>query len=386
MRKLRILITCEVLDSRGGTELYVRDVALSLLRLGHAPVVYTSRPGEVAREIRDLTIPVVDRLEALTITPDLILGQHHLPTMMALLHFADVPAVYVCHDWYGQNAFAPRFPRILRFVAVDVTCQDRLICEDGVDEARVRLLPNSVDLDRFAQRSPLPARPQRALVFSNYTRENPHLTALRGACAKHDIQLDVIGELMDNAVDNPHEVLKNYDIVFAKGRAALEALAVGCAVIIYSGIRFLGPMVQARDVDQLLPLNLGIRAMGDALTPEELASRAEAELARYDPLDAGRATSLARSRAGQDIAMQTIAELCEEVVAEYEQIKTELDPRREGPAAAAYLERVQKQHAQLTAQQLSMQESTVAKLNGRLKRFPRLAGALRPLARALTRQ
>jgi hypothetical protein len=137
MRKLRILITCEALDSRGGTELYVRDVALALLRLGHAPVVYTSRPGEVAREIHDLTVPVVDRLEALTITPDLIFGQHHLPTMMALLHFADVPAVYICHDWYGQNAFAPRFPRILRFVAVDVTCRDRLICEDGVDEARV---------------------------------------------------------------------------------------------------------------------------------------------------------------------------------------------------------------------------------------------------------
>jgi hypothetical protein len=306
--------------------------------------------------------------------------------MMALLHFADVPAVYVCHDWYGQNAFAPRFPRILRFVAVDVTCQDRLVCEDGVDESRVRLIPNSVDLDRFTQRSPLPARPQRALVFSNYTSENPHLTALRRACAKHDIQLDVIGELMDSAVDNPEEVLKNFDIVFAKGRAALEALAVGCAVIIYSGVRFLGPMVQARDVDRLLPLNFGIRAMGNELTPEELAARAEAELARYDPLDAGRATSLARSRASQEIAMQTIGELCEEVIAEYEQIRAELDPRLEGPAAAAYLERVQKQHAQLTAQQLNMQESTVAKLNGRLQRFPRLAGALRPLVRALMKQ
>ena len=112
-----------------------------------------------------------------------------------------------------------------------MTCRDRLICEDGVDEARVRLIPSSVDLDRFELRPPLPARPARALVFGNYTGESAHLTALRSACARHDIQLDVVGRLMNNAVDRPEQTLRNYDIVFAKGRAALEALAVGCAVI-----------------------------------------------------------------------------------------------------------------------------------------------------------
>ena len=39
MKKLRILITCETLEARGGTELYVRDVALAMLRLGHTPLV-----------------------------------------------------------------------------------------------------------------------------------------------------------------------------------------------------------------------------------------------------------------------------------------------------------------------------------------------------------
>lgn len=386
MKSLRILITCETLTGRGGTELYVRDVALSLLRLGHRPFVYASRLGGVAAEIRDMTVPVVDRLDALAVTPDLIYGQHHLPTMMALLRFADAPAVYVCHDWYGQNAFAPRFPRILRFVAVDVTCRDRLVVEDGVDESRVLLLPNSVDLDRFERRPPLPAEPRRALVFGNYTKENPHLAALRSACAKRGIRLDVVGELMDNSVAKPEEVLKNYEIVFAKGRAALEALAVGSAVIIYSGIRFLGPMVRAEDVERLLPLNFGIRAMGDALAPEELASRVEGELSRYDPLDAARATALVRSRAGQAAAMQSIAGLCEEVAAEYEQVKAGLDPHSEGVAAACYLERLQAQHVQLKSQHQSMQNSTVARLNGRLERFPRLIRVLRPLARALTRR
>ena len=385
MKQLRILITCEALSGRGGTELYIRDVARSLLRLGHAPVVYASRLGDVATEIRNMTVPVVDRLDALAAAPDIIYGQHHLPTMTALLRFADVPAVYVCHDWYGQSAFAPRFPRILRYVAVDVTCRDRLTCEDGIEQSRVLLLPNSVDLERFERRPPLPAKPRRALVFGNYTKESPHLAALREACARRGIQLDVIGELMNNAVAKPEAALKDYDIVFAKGRAALEALAVGSAVIVYTGIRFLGSMVRAEDVERLLPLNFGIRAIGDALAPQELALRAGRELQRYDPIDAAKATGWVRENAGQAAAMQAIAEMCEEVVAEYEQSKAGLDPRSEGPAAAGYLERLQTQHAQLKAQQQNMQDSTVAKLKHRLDRFPRLAGVLRPLVRAFSR-
>jgi hypothetical protein len=382
MRRLRILITCEMLDARGGSELYVRDVALALLRAGHTPVIYTSRAGKVAQEIRDMTVPVVERLDALSITPDLVYGQHHLPTMAALLRFPEAPAVYVCHDWYGMNAFAPRFPRILRFVAVDDACRDRLVCEDGVEESRVRVLPNSVDLERFLRRAPLPARPHRALVFGNYTRESSHLAALRAACAKHGVELDVIGEKMNNAVARPEEVLKDYDVVFAKGRAALEALAVGSAVIVYSGVRYLGPMVRAAEVERLLPLNFGVRVMGDALAPEELAARVEAELGRYDPADAAEATTLVRARAGQAAAMHAILEMCEEVLDEYEQTRGGLDPGSEGPAAAAYLERLGEH---LRAQQQNAQGSAAARLSSRLERFPRLAGVLRPLARVLVR-
>jgi hypothetical protein len=362
--------------------LYVRDVALAMLRAGQTPVVYTNRPGAVAAEIRNMTIPVVERLDAVGFTPDLIYGQHHLPTMAALLRFPDAPAVYVCHDWYGVNAFAPNFPRILRFVAVDDACRDRLVCEDGVEESRVRVHTNSVDLARFERRPPLPARPRRALVFGNYTGESPHATALRAACARHGVQLDVIGEKMNNAVADPEAVLKNYDIVFAKGRAALEALAVGAAVIVYSGVRYLGPMVRAEDVERLLPLNFGIRAMGDALTPEELSARVEKELGRYHPEDAAEASALVRARAGQAAATSAILEMCEEVVAEYEQAGGGRDPRGEGTAAAAYLERLGEQ---LRAQRQSVQGSAAARLSSRLERYPRLAGVLRPLARALVR-
>ncbi|HYO62964.1 MAG TPA: glycosyltransferase family 4 protein [Pyrinomonadaceae bacterium] len=386
---MKVLITCETLSARGGTELYVRDVAGALLRLGHTPLVYAGTLGEVANEIRNLTVPVVARLDALSAAPDLVFGQHHLPTLAALLRFPDAPAVYVCHDWYGLNAFAPRLPRILRFVAVDETCRDRLVYEDGVEESRVVVLPHSVNLRRFAPRGPLPPRPRRALVFGNYTQESPHLEALRAACSERGVQLDAVGGLMRNAVAAPEELLRDYDLVFAKGRAALEAVAVGAAVVIYSGVRYLGPMVRAEEVERLLPLNFGVRAMGRALTPEELRQKAGAEIDRYDAEDAARASAVARERAGQDAAMHAVAELCEEVVEEYGRIKSGLDPRDEGPAVAAYLERLLAQQEQVQAhfraQQQGLQNSFAGRLSARLQRYPRLAGMLRPLARALAR-
>jgi glycosyltransferase involved in cell wall biosynthesis len=382
MKRLRILITCEMLDRRGGSELYVRDVARAMLRAGHAPVVYASRPGAVAAEIRNLTVPVLSRLDGVSFAPDLVYGQHHLPTMAALLRFPGVPAAYVCHDWYGLNAFAPRFPRVLRFVAVDEPCRDRLVAEDGVEESRVRLLPNSVDLERFRPRPPLPERPRRALVFGNYTRENPHLAALRAVCAKLGVELDAVGEQMRNAVARPEELLKDYDVVFAKGRAALEAAAVGAAVVVYSGVRYLGPLVRAEEVERLLPLNFGVRLMGDALSPEELAARAEVELRRYDAADAARASALVRASAGQAGAMQAVLELCEEVVAEYEETKAGLDPRLEGAAAAEYLERL---GAHLEAARRGAEGSAAARLSGRLNRYPRAARLLRRLGRVLVR-
>ncbi len=111
---MRILITNHALVNRAGSELYVKEVAEGLLRRGHTPIAYSTRLGAVATELREATVPVVDNLAALSVTPDLIHGQHHIETMSALLHFGNVPAVYFCHCWLAWEEAPPRFPRILR--------------------------------------------------------------------------------------------------------------------------------------------------------------------------------------------------------------------------------------------------------------------------------
>jgi len=231
MSVLRVLITNTTLASFTGSETYVRDLALGLLRKGQNPIVYSPELGEIAQELRAATVPVLDHLEAMVAVPDVIHGNHNADLMTALLQFPCVPAVFFCHSWTQWLAAPPLHPRILRYVAVDDTCRDRIEFEHSIPEERVQVLLNATDLERFKPRKPLPSRPQRALIFSNGANEYTHLGAVREACARAGIELDVVGAGVNGATSKPELVLPKYDLVFAKARCALESLAVGAAVI-----------------------------------------------------------------------------------------------------------------------------------------------------------
>ncbi len=110
---LRVLITNRILLTRTGTEVYVRDLATSLLGRGHLPIVYSPHLGEMAAEIRRRTIPVVDDLAQIGTPPDIIHGHHGPETLAALLAFPGVPAVAVCHSWVGWSEAPLRFPRVV---------------------------------------------------------------------------------------------------------------------------------------------------------------------------------------------------------------------------------------------------------------------------------
>lgn len=333
MRRLRILITNHFLRSRTGSELYVCDLATSLLRLGHTPIVYSPQLGPTAAELRKSTIPVIDSLDTLSAPLDLIHAQHHVETMTALLRFPNTPAVFFCHGWLPFEETPPKHPRILRYVAVDDTCRDRLACENGVPEERISVILNSVDLESFLPRAPLPAKPARALVFSNGASESTYLGAVREACSRTQMTLDVIGADSGNLSSRPQDVLGQYDIVFAKARCALEALAVGSAVVLCDKIG-VGPMVKSSDVERLRRLNFGVRAIQEPITVELL----QREIARYDAQDAAQVSRSIRAWAGREPAIEQIVELYHEAVREFESSNRDL--AAEARAEASYLKRL----------------------------------------------
>ena len=329
-----ILLTNFDLSARGGTQLYVRDLAVGLLARGHRPVVYSPAHGDVARELRAATVPVTDDLSTLEKRPGIIHGNHHVETMTALLHFPGVPAVYFCHSWKSWLEAPPVFPRILRYVAVDDACYDRLTAEHGIPEGKARVILNFVDLRRFGPRGPLPERPRRALVFSNYASEQTHLKAIRRACQRASIELDVIGEAAGRVCEKPELELGKYDLVFAKARCALEALAVGAAVVLCDASGS-GPLVTTRELEQLRRLNFGVRTLQGPLTAEAVGR----EIERYDAADAREVSRRVRATAGSEMAFAHIVELYEEVLAEHARNGSP-DPDAEGRAAARYLRRL----------------------------------------------
>src|SRR6478752_4452282 len=116
MKSLRVLITNVLLYARSGTETYVRDLALGLLRAGHVPVVYSPMLGCVAQELLDAGVAVSDELAELGGPPDVIHGHHHPETMTALLFHPRTPGLFVCHDGYNWHDQAPRHPRLRHYV------------------------------------------------------------------------------------------------------------------------------------------------------------------------------------------------------------------------------------------------------------------------------
>jgi hypothetical protein len=328
---LRILITNHSLANRQGSELYVRDLAIGLLKLGHEPIAFSTRLGEVAEDIRAAGVTVTNDLNSLPAPPDIIHGQHHLETMMALLSWPGSPAIYVCHGSIPWQEAAPRFPRILRYVAVDNACRDRLLFEHAIPPDRIRVILNFVDLERFKPRAPLPVHPQRALIFSNQANEHTHVPSIRAACEHAGIQTDVVGLGMANSCAKPEGLLGDYDIVFAKGRSALEGLAVGAAVVLGDAIGA-GPMVTTGNFEQLRLLNFGLRALNEPISADVIGR----EVARYDPKDAMAVSGLVRATAGRDKVIDQLLCLYGEVLDEYKRLPGE-DLRSEEQAAATYL-------------------------------------------------
>ncbi len=307
---MRILITNLQFCGRSGTELYVFELALELVRQGERPIVYSPKLGELADQLKARAVPVVDRLDQITNPPDIIHGNHVLPTLTALAHFPATPAINVCHDCSAWHDRPVIHPRVKRHVAVDAACHQRLVEMESVDERLVATHFNGVDLAKFHPRKPLPEKPNRALLLSNYA-DDQTLKIAREACRQRRITLHAAGRKLGGTTDRPETLLRNYDVVLAKGRIAWEALAVGCAVIVCDA-RLIGQAVRSENLQELRNWNFGRRTLQTELTPPALIT----QLDRYCRDDAAKVSEHIRGSTGLQITASRLRELYGDVLEE----------------------------------------------------------------------
>ncbi|MGD0338809.1 MAG: hypothetical protein ABSB78_08450 [Bacteroidota bacterium] len=307
---MKILLATLELETYSGVPLYTRDIALELKRQGHTPEIYTIRKGKIAQELAAADIPVTDNPAQIEFQPDIIHGQHRVSTLIAVKQFRTTPALFVCHNHTFWGDRAPFHPRILLYMGVSLECMARLK-GDGVPENTISFLANFVDTHRFMPRSHLPKKPLRALVFSNYASDRTYVPAVREACLQAGLELDVVG-MQANYVQNPEKILGNYDIVFAKAKAAIESMATGAAVILcdFTGV---GPMVTTVEFDKLRMMNFGFQALTKSLDARNIL----AEIARYDPEDTIKVRDLIRKKANLEEAAINLISVYNSVINEY---------------------------------------------------------------------
>lgn len=338
MKPLRVLITNISLSGRSGTETVVRDLALGLVRQGHLPIVYSpilSVPGQkgVAEEIREALIPVTDDLRTIAEPPDIIHGNHLHETMTACFRFPEIPAIWLCHSWDGPHDKAPNFPNIMRFLAVDESCLERLRCEEGVPRGKSELLLNCVDLERFKPRPPLPIKAKKALVLSHYAANSLWLEQVREACLRSELELDAVGAGLGKISDAPEELMLKYDIVFAVDRTAMEATAVGNAVIL-CGQPGLGPMVKTEICADLHKQNFGRKWLNQPVTVENVMAR----ISEYNADESRAASEVTRTSADSKRYFEHITVVYEQAIAEFNRLPQSQDmAKRSLSCASDYL-------------------------------------------------
>ena len=303
-----VLLTSHSLDERCGTELYVANVAAELLSRGWKVAAHSLVLGPVAELMRANGVQVSNRIEDLP-RPDIIHGSSYFETLLAHLAHPDVPIFSLLHvdRWWLQ--FPPFVTALRKVGAVSDDCRDAAVGELGFAESEVGWFPNFADPDRFRPRDPLPASPRRALIFSNYASDETFVPAVRLACQDLNIGLDTVGARSGRVTAEPERLLPRYDLVFAKGRAAIEAMVTGCAVVLcdYPGT---GPMVREENLDSLRRLNFGVQTLTRRLNPQQIIR----EVMLYDPEDAAGVAQRMRQEASLGAAVDLLESTYEELI------------------------------------------------------------------------
>lgn len=306
---MRILIAAWRSDLFGGMETYTRDLALGLERRGHTVAVVSDGIHRTGRPMSSEGVRVCRSWDEIGFAPDIIHGQCAIDTVAALSRFPLVPAVFQCHS-AGPLSSPPRHPRIYRYLGMGPTFTQRLWIEFGFPESATEVVANPVDLNRFRVVRRPADTPANVLFYNSYHPPgSPTLEAVRAAVKRCDLELDCIGRPFGNVIERPEEVLPGYDIVFACGRSAIEAIASGCAVIVLS-MTSCGELVRPPNFDRFRRANFAIPF--NSLPPS--VDGIAAEIANYNAAECAAVTERLRRDADAVRAMAQLEDIYDRVI------------------------------------------------------------------------
>lgn len=158
--------------------------------------------------------------------------------------------------------------RCASYVAVDAARATRVRLT-GVDEARVSVIPNAVDIERFAFRE---ETGDRRLALCIVKREGLEQTVdiIARAAGREGWQVDFAGAGVQREIHDMEQLLPRYALAITSGRCALEAIATSAAVIACDYNRIAG-VANRQTWSALRRGNVGLDAMDSPLSEERFA-------------------------------------------------------------------------------------------------------------------
>jgi hypothetical protein len=272
---VRFVLGNRLMVEVGGTEVHLVTLAEHLQRLGHDAVIYSPELGPYTEYARSRGLVVESEPSKLPAECDVLLSQDTLVAYdLAARYPQALHAFRICGDVFDFQ-LPPLREGVVDLVIVLSDRYAQLAKGCAITAPIVRLtIPVDVDL-----RTPVGGirdRPRRAVMLGNY---GYRFDWVHSAWGQHGIEVERIGSA--NGSRPSYDVasaLAGVDIVVAKSRAALEAMACGRAVYVYDvfgGDGWVTPSVYPTlEADHFAGL-----ATGRVIGPAELAQ----DLAEYDP-------------------------------------------------------------------------------------------------------
>jgi hypothetical protein len=256
--KLRVALTNHGLCNYAGSELWTFDIARYLLRHGCDIRVFSPKLGGLAEAMQAAGVPVTSCAEDIARFAPHILHVQHYPVMRPLVErLSGSPAkmVNMCHGPLPALEL-PMPSGAHKYLTASIASKVKVHLLTGATWNDIHISPNFFDETRFVGEGRAD-RGGKALLFSSKTTAAQR-TALTGALKHFGYSLDHTG-YGGIPVTAPEHILPAYDLVFAVGRSAIEALASGCKVALWDdGI--LGPAVSPANFWRCVAANFAFPA------------------------------------------------------------------------------------------------------------------------------
>jgi hypothetical protein len=223
---VRFVLGNRLMAHAGGTETHLVTIGDQLLRLGHEVVIYSPELGPFADYARRRGLEVLDQPRELPDECDVVFAQDGLVVYdLAKRYPRAVTAFRICGDIFDFQS-PPQVDGIVDLVVVLSDRYARLAQACAV-EAPILRLRVPVDVDRLTPVGAIRERPRRAVILGNYP---DRIQTVKEAWEPRGIEIGQIGGAQQRY--DLAAALENADIVVAKSRAALDAMACGRAVYV----------------------------------------------------------------------------------------------------------------------------------------------------------